>query len=136
NTKFQDKSRLQGNVEFVNVAFSYPTRSEVEVLKDINFTATFGEKIALVGPSGAGKSTIASLLLRFYDITKGQLKIDGKPIQEFDLRQLRTNMSIVPQDVILFGGTIRENIAYGKPEATEAEIYNAARQANAYDFIE
>lgn len=134
--EFQNKIRLKGHVEFVNVAFSYPTRMQVHVLKDINFQANFGEKIALVGPSGAGKSTIASLLLRFYDITEGEIKIDGKPIQEFDLGQLRTNMSIVPQDVILFGGSIRENIAYGKPNATDDEIYKAARQANAYTFIE
>lgn len=134
--EFQNKIRLKGHVEFVNVAFSYPTRMQVQVLKDINFQANFGEKIALVGPSGAGKSTIASLLLRFYDITEGEIKIDGKPIQEFDLGQLRTNMSIVPQDVILFGGSIRENIAYGKPNATDDEIYEAARQANAYTFIE
>lgn len=132
----QQKFRILGNVAFENVAFSYPTRSEIQVLKNVSFTANFGEKVALVGPSGVGKSTIASLLLRFYDITGGSIKIDGKPISEYDLGQLRANMSIVPQDVILFGGTIRENIAYGKPDATDDEIYNAARQANAYTFIE
>lgn len=132
----QQKIRILGNVAFENVAFSYPTRSEIQVLKNVSFTANFGEKVALVGPSGVGKSTIASLLLRFYDITGGSIKIDGKPISEYDLGQLRANMSIVPQDVILFGGTIRENIAYGKPDATDDEIYNAARQANAYTFIE
>ena len=87
------------------------------------------------GLSGAGKSTIASLLLRFYDIDAGQILIDDKNIYDYDLENLRGNMSIVPQDVILFGGTIRENIAYGKPNATEEEILIAAKQANAYDFI-
>jgi ABC-type multidrug transport system fused ATPase/permease subunit len=83
-----------------------------------------------------GKSTIASLLLRFYDINSGEILIDGKNIYDYDLENLRGNMSIVPQDVILFGGTIRENIAYGKPNATVEEINTAAKQANAYDFIE
>jgi ABC-type multidrug transport system fused ATPase/permease subunit len=92
--------------------------------------------MAIVGPSGAGKSTIASLLLRFYSIAEGSIEIDNKNIYEYDLEQLRGNMSIVPQDVILFGGTIRENIAYGKPNATENEILAAAQQANAYNFIE
>lgn len=128
--------RIKGNVSFKNVSFSYPTRSEIQVLKDVSFNANFGEKVALVGPSGTGKSTIASLLLRFYDISGGSIKIDGKEIQDYDLGQLRANMSIVPQDVILFGGTIRENIAYGKPNASIEEIYDAARQANAYAFID
>jgi ABC-type multidrug transport system fused ATPase/permease subunit len=108
----------------------------MEVLKDVSFTAQFGQKIAIVGPSGAGKSTIASLLLRFYSIAEGSIEIDNKNIYDYDLEQLRGNMSIVPQDVILFGGTIRENIAYGKPNATEEEILAAAQQANAYNFIE
>jgi ABC-type multidrug transport system fused ATPase/permease subunit len=102
----------------------------------VSFTAQFGQKIAIVGPSGAGKSTIASLLLRFYSIAEGSIEIDNKNIYDYDLEQLRGNMSIVPQDVILFGGTIRENIAYGKPNATEEEILAAAQQANAYNFIE
>lgn len=108
----------------------------MKVLKDVSFTAQFGQKIAIVGPSGAGKSTIASLLLRFYSIAEGSIEIDNKNIYDYDLEQLRGNMSIVPQDVILFGGTIRENIAYGKPNATEEEILAAAQQANAYNFIE
>lgn len=127
--------KIQGNVTFKNVAFSYPSRKEVQVLKDVNFSASFGQKIAIVGPSGAGKSTISSLLLRFYDIDSGQILIDNKDIYEYDLENLRGNMSIVPQDVILFGGSIRENIAYGKPNATEDEIYIAAKQANALDFV-
>jgi ABC-type multidrug transport system fused ATPase/permease subunit len=128
--------KIQGNVVFQNVSFSYPSRPEIEVLKDVNFEVNFGQKIAIVGPSGAGKSTIASLLLRFYNIDKGQISIDGKNINDFQLEQLRGNMSIVPQDVILFGGTIKENIAYGKPSASDAEIMEAAKQANAFNFIE
>ena len=128
--------KITGNVSFKNVSFSYPSRPEIEVLKDVNFEVNFGQKIAIVGPSGAGKSTIASLLLRFYNIDKGQILIDGKNINAFQLEQLRGNMSIVPQDVILFGGTIKENIAYGKPNATDAEIMEAAKQANAFNFIE
>ena len=126
---------LKGNVSFKKVAFSYPSRKEIQVLKDVSFNADFGQKIAIVGPSGAGKSTIASLLLRFYNIEGGEISIDGKNIYDYDLETLRGNMSIVPQDVILFGGTIRENIAYGKPNATEEEITKAAKQANAYQFI-
>lgn len=127
--------KIKGNVTFKNVAFSYPSRKEIEVLKEVSFTANFGQKIAIVGPSGAGKSTIASLLLRFYDITSGEILIDNKSIYDYDLENLRGNMSIVPQDVILFGGSIRENIAYGKPDATEEEIRKAAKQANALDFV-
>lgn len=130
------QEKIKGNVTFNNVAFSYPTRQEIEVLKNVNFTAEFGQKIAIVGPSGAGKSTISSLLLRFYDITSGEITVDGKNIYDYDLEDLRGNMSIVPQDVILFGGTIRENIAYGKPDASDEEIILAAKQANAFNFIE
>lgn len=132
----ENQEKIKGNVNFKNVAFSYPTRKEIKVLKDVSFTANFGEKIAIVGPSGVGKSTIASLLLRFYDIEGGTIEIDGKNIYDYNLETLRGNMSIVPQDVILFGGTIKENIAYGKPDATDAEILIAAKQANAFNFIE
>ena len=128
--------KIKGEVSFKNVAFSYPSRPEIQVLKKVNFNATFGQKIAVVGPSGAGKSTIASLLLRFYEIESGQILIDNKNISDYDLETLRGNMSIVPQDVILFGGTIKENIAYGKPNATIDEIENAAKQANALNFID
>ncbi|WP_428233002.1 ABC transporter ATP-binding protein [Flavobacterium sp.] len=128
--------KIKGNVSFNNVAFSYPSRKEVQVLKNVNFTAEFGQKIAIVGPSGAGKSTISALLLRFYDITSGEITVDGKNIYDYDLENLRGNMSIVPQDVILFGGTIKENIAYGKPDATDEEIILAAKQANAFNFVE
>ncbi|WJS93694.1 ABC transporter transmembrane domain-containing protein [Flavobacterium johnsoniae] len=136
NLKTSPIEKIKGNVAFKNVAFSYPSRKEVQVLKDVNFNAEFGQKIAIVGPSGAGKSTISSLLLRFYDITSGEILVDGKNIHDYDLENLRGNMSIVPQDVILFGGTIRENIAYGKPEASEEEIIVAAKQANAFNFVD
>ncbi|TRX29747.1 ATP-binding cassette domain-containing protein [Flavobacterium franklandianum] len=128
--------KIQGNVTFKNVAFTYPSRKEMKVLKGVNFTANFGQKIAIVGPSGVGKSTIASLLLRFYDIDSGEILVDGKNIYDYDLENLRGNMSIVPQDVILFGGTIKENIAYGNPDASDEEIMLAAKQANALHFIE
>lgn len=136
NPKTTPIEKIKGIVSFKNVAFSYPSRKEVQVLKDVNFSAEFGQKIAIVGPSGAGKSTISSLLLRFYDITSGEILVDGKNIYDYDLENLRGNMSIVPQDVILFGGTIRENIAYGKPDATNEEIMLAAKQANALNFVE
>jgi ABC-type multidrug transport system fused ATPase/permease subunit len=131
-----DVEKIKGEVTFLNVAFSYPSRKEIQVLKNVSFKANFGQKIAIVGPSGTGKSTIASLLLRFYDIESGTILIDDKNIYNYDLETLRGNMSIVPQDVILFGGTIRENIAYGKPNATNEEIMLAAKQANAFNFVE
>lgn len=128
--------KIIGEVKFENVAFSYPSRKEIQVLKNVNFEAKLGQKIAIVGPSGAGKSTIASLLLRFYDLDEGSILIDNINSCDFDLDYLRNNMSIVPQDIILFGGTIKENIAYGKPNATDEEIILAATQANAIHFIE
>ncbi|WP_309609032.1 ABC transporter transmembrane domain-containing protein [Flavobacterium sp.] len=127
--------KIKGEVIFKNVAFTYPSRKEIQVLKNVNFKATFGQKIAIVGSSGAGKSTISSLMLRFYDIESGSILIDNKNIYDYDLENLRGNMSIVPQDVILFGGSIKENIAYGKPNATNDEIILAAKQANAFNFI-
>ncbi len=127
--------RLRGEVVFENVSFRYPSRKEVQVLRDISLTARPGERIALVGPSGAGKSTVAALLLRFYDPEGGRILVDGKDLRDYPLTGLRAQMAIVPQDVILFGGSIAENIGYGKPGATEAEIIEAARQANAHDFI-
>ena len=126
---------LKGNVTFKQVAFSYPSRNDVSVLKDITLTVNNGEQIALVGPSGAGKSTIASLLLKFYEPTSGSILFDDKNATEFPLTQLRKQMAFVPQDVILFGGTIAENIAYGKLNASAEEIADAARKANAHEFI-
>lgn len=126
---------LKGSVTFKQVAFSYPSRNDVSVLKDITLTANNGEQIALVGPSGAGKSTIAGLLLKFYEPTSGSIWFDDKDSTNFPLTQLRKQMAFVPQDVILFGGTIAENIAYGKLGATAEEIADAARKANAHEFI-
>ena len=136
STENQNFPKIKGDVSFENVAFTYPSRKEIQVLKEVSFTALSGQKIAIVGPSGAGKSTIASLLLRFYDTTGGSITIDNKNMLDYDLEALRGNMSIVPQDVILFGGTIKENIAYGKPNATDEEIMLAAKQANALQFIQ
>jgi ATP-binding cassette subfamily B protein len=107
----------------------------VEVLKGVSFAIQPGEKIALVGPSGSGKSTIISLLLRFYDPSSGEILMDDSPASKYPLVWLRNQMSIVPQEAMLFGGTIYENIAYGRPGATEAEIMDAARQAHAHEFI-
>jgi len=126
---------LKGNVRFDQVAFNYPGRKDVPVLKDISLQASNGEQIALVGPSGAGKSTIASLLLKFYDPDSGTIYFDDRPASDFPLSALRMQMAFVPQDVILFGGTIRENISYGKPGATELEITNASKKANAHEFV-
>jgi ABC-type multidrug transport system fused ATPase/permease subunit len=126
---------LNGNVRFEHVAFSYPGRKDVPVLKDLSLTASNGEQIAIVGPSGAGKSTLASLLLHFYEPDNGTLYFDERPAREFPLSQLRRQMAFVPQDVVLFGGSIKENIAYGKPGATEEEIIAAAKNANAHNFI-
>jgi len=128
--------RVNGNVSFDNVSFAYPSRKDIQVLKTVSFSANSGEQIAIVGPSGAGKSTITNLLLRFYNPNAGTISIDGKPIQEFSLSELRSQMSIVPQDVLLFGGTIKENIGYGKIGATDEEIIDAAKQANAHLFVE
>lgn len=127
--------KLSGRLEFREVSFSYPTREDVGVLKNLNFSVQPGEKIALVGPSGAGKSTIINLLMRLYPVAQGSILADGQPIREMNLTAYRENIGIVPQEVMLFGGSIRENIAYGKPGATDDEIVEAARQANAWEFI-
>ncbi|THU38018.1 ATP-binding cassette domain-containing protein [Niastella caeni] len=131
----EEKNKLLGAVTFDRVSFSYPSRKEVHILKEITLTAAPGEQIAIVGPSGAGKSTIAALLLQFYQPGNGQILFDGKPANSIPLSQLRKQMALVPQDVFLFGGTIRENISYGKPGATQPDIEEAARKANAHDFI-
>jgi ABC-type multidrug transport system fused ATPase/permease subunit len=125
-----------GEISFEKVFFSYPTRNEFVVLKDLNFKISPGEKVALVGKSGSGKSTIINLIMRFYPVENGSITIDGELIQKFNLTSYRKNIAIVPQEVILFGGTIQENIGYGKPEASMDEIRTAARKANALEFIE
>jgi ATP-binding cassette subfamily B protein len=127
--------RLAGDVRFEEVRFAYPSRPELPVLAGFSLHASPGEKIALVGPSGAGKTTIASLLLRFYEPLQGRLVIDGKPAASLPITTLRGNMALVPQEVLLFGGTIRDNIAYGRPGASDEEIRAAARRANCEEFI-
>jgi ABC-type multidrug transport system fused ATPase/permease subunit len=128
--------RLRGDVVFKDVRFTYPSRQGVEVLHGVNLAATSGQKVALVGPSGAGKSTLISLLLRLYEPSSGRLLIDGRDAHDYRLAELRGQMSMVPQEVLLFGGSIADNIAYGKPGASAKEIEQAARQANAHDFIQ
>lgn len=128
--------KITGNISFEDVYFHYPTRSDVPVLKGINIDVKAGQKVALVGPSGVGKSTIIQLLLRFYNTIDGDIKVDGESIYSSNIRDYRSNIALVPQEVILFGGTIRENILYGKENATEEEIIKAARQSNSWEFIE
>jgi ABC-type multidrug transport system fused ATPase/permease subunit len=127
--------RIQGNLDFKNVFFSYPSRKEITVLNGVSFEARKGEKVAIIGPSGAGKSTIAGLILRFYEPQSGSLLFDGVASTEFSLTDIRNQVAIVPQDVLLFGGTIRENIAYGRLNANEDDILQAANRANAHEFI-
>jgi len=128
--------RVHGEIEFDNVSFAYPTRADFPVLKNLDFKIERGEKIALIGQSGSGKSTIINLLMRFYKLKNGVIRVDGNDIEQSHLTNYRKNIGIVPQEVILFGGTIQENIAYGKPGATFDEIREAARKANALEFIE
>lgn len=134
--RIRGRLKLNGAISIQGAAFSYPSRKDFQVLQNINIDVNPGETIAIVGPSGSGKSTIAQLLLRFYEPDKGKILFDGKDAKEYDLTELRENMAIVPQDVLLFAGTIRENIAYGKPGSTNEEIIEAARNANALSFIE
>ncbi len=131
-----DTPRLNGAVTFDHVSFHYPSRPDLPVLRELSLEARPGERIALVGPSGAGKSTIVSLLLRFYEPDSGRILLDGKPAAELDLRTVRGNMAIVPQEVLLFGGSIRDNIAYGRPGATDDEIRHAAARAHCEEFID
>jgi len=135
DTENEIKQKISGEIAFEHVNFHYPSRTEIEVLKDVSFEAGRGQRIALVGPSGSGKSTTAALILQFYHPQSGTILFDGKPASNFSLTDIRNQVAIVPQDVLLFGGTIRENIAYGKLKATEAEVLRAAERANAHEFI-
>ncbi|GAB4423114.1 MAG: ABC transporter transmembrane domain-containing protein [Bacteroidia bacterium] len=130
-----DIQRLTGDIAFQEVCFTYPTRPDMPVLRQLSLDIEPGTKVALVGHSGAGKSTITQLILRFYDVQQGRVLIDGQDIRSFDYATLRRNIGIVPQEVMLFGGSIRENIAYGRPGASDAEIEQAARKAHAWEFI-
>lgn len=131
-----DEYKFKGDIEFSAVSFSYPTRPEYPVLKALNFAVQPGEKVALVGKSGSGKSTIINLLLRLYPANEGIIFVDGRPIEQYGLTGYRKNIGVVPQEVILFGGTIAENIRYGKPGASDEEVRLAAEKANALEFIE
>ncbi len=128
-------TNVKGDVEYQNVSFHY-SDDDAPVLSNVSFKIPAGKSIALVGPSGSGKTTICSLLPRFYDVTGGTIYIDGKDVRKLTLESLRNQIGIVQQDVYLFCGTIRENIAYGKPSATMEEIVEAAKKANIHDFIE
>jgi len=131
----EESFQLKGDLQFNNIDFSYPSRPGAKVLKGINFEVKSGQKIALVGASGAGKTTITALLFRFYEPDSGTILLDSKPANEISISCLRKQMAIVPQEVLLFGGTIFENIAYGNVNALEEEVIEAARKANALDFI-
>lgn len=136
--EFSDKIEpiqiTNGEVEFRNVYFSYD--GEEEILKDINLKVAPGEKIALVGQSGVGKSTLLCLIPRFYEVHRGQILIDGKDISKYDVYSLRSQIGVVPQDIILFSGTVFDNIRYGRLDATREEVIEAAKAANAHEFIE
>jgi ABC-type multidrug transport system fused ATPase/permease subunit len=127
---------MQGTIELRDVVFTYASRLDVEVLRGVSFIVKEGQQVALVGSSGSGKSTIASLIQRFYLPTSGDILFDGKSASEYELTDLRRHMAFVPQEVILFGGTIYDNIAYGAPDASQDQVREAARKANALDFIE
>lgn len=135
-TSLDSERIIRGDITYREVYFEYPSRKDMTVLKGISFDIRHGEKVALVGPSGAGKSTIIQLLLRYYDIEQGEILIDGCNIKTYHYHELRKSIGIVPQDPILFGGTIRENILYGNIKADEKALIAAARQANALQFIE
>lgn len=126
---------FSGSIRFEQVSFRYPTRPEVEVLRSLDLRIAPGEKVALAGHSGAGKSTVIQLLQRFYEVERGSILIDERDIKDWNLHSLRSRIGIVPQEVLLFGGSIRENIAYAKPGASEEEIILAAQKANAWQFI-
>lgn len=127
--------KIEGNLAFSNVVFAYPSRPELTILKGISFEAKAGQKIAIIGPSGSGKSTIAALILQFYHPQNGKILFDGKASEDYSMTDIRNQMAIVPQDVMLFGGSILENIAYGKLSASKEEIITAAKRANAHSFI-
>lgn len=126
---------LSGEIQLKNLKFSYPSRKDIKVLNNLNLKIKSGEQIALVGASGSGKSTIASLILQFYKLDGGEIHFDGKNAKEYPVNELRSQMAFVPQEVILLGGTIEENIRYGKPGASYQEVTDAAEKANALDFI-
>ena len=126
---------VDGHVTFVDVHFNYPTRPEATVFAGLNLELNPGEAVALVGPSGAGKSTVAALMTRLYDPSSGEVAIDGHPLRTLDPRGLRTHIATVAQEPVLFASSIRDNIRYGRPDATDAEVQAAAEAANAHQFV-
>jgi ABC-type multidrug transport system fused ATPase/permease subunit len=127
---------ITGSMSASDLVFAYPSRKETKVLNGVSFEVKAGERVAVVGPSGAGKSTVFSLLLGFYEGDQGTMFFDGKPAGEIPVATRRSAMAVVPQEILLFGGTIRENIEYGRPGANEEEIIEAAKKANAHEFID
>jgi ABC-type multidrug transport system fused ATPase/permease subunit len=127
--------RAQGEIAFQGVSFAYPGAPDKTILRNVSFAARRGQVIALVGATGAGKSTIASLLMRFYDITGGRILLDGVDVRRIRIEDLRRQFAIVPQESVLFARSVRDNIAYGRPEASDEEIVAAAVTANAHEFI-
>lgn len=130
------KNKITGEIEFKEVKFSYPQRNDMEVLKSVSFNIQPNQTFAIVGASGSGKTTITNLLLGFYKLDVGQVLVDGVSVSDYDLNHLRENMAIVPQEVMLFSGTIQENIRFGQTDATDEQVVVAAQQANAWEFIE
>ena len=129
-----DLENVKGKIEIKDVSFKYNNNSE-NVLNNISFTINPGQKVALVGPSGGGKTTLCNLIPRFYDVEDGEILVEGIDVRKIKLQSLRSNIGMVQQDVYLFSGTVRENILYGKPDATEQEVIDAAKAAGAYEFI-
>jgi subfamily B ATP-binding cassette protein MsbA len=129
----RDPGKLQGAIEFDRVAFSY--NPELPVLKDVSFSIPAGQFVGIVGTTGGGKSTVVSLIPRFYDPISGSITIDGVDVRDYKLQKMRDQIGFVLQDTVLFRGTVRENIAYGRPDATEDEIFEAAKLASAHEFI-
>ncbi|MGJ8681205.1 ABC transporter transmembrane domain-containing protein [Paraglaciecola sp.] len=128
--------KVEGKITLSQVGFSYPGSSELPVIQNLNLDINSGERIALVGPSGAGKSTLFQLLLRFYDITQGQIQLDGITLTDLEVADLRNQFALVPQESVIFATSVKENIAYGRPNASQLDIDNAAKSARAYDFIQ
>ena len=130
----KELNNVKGEISFNNVTFAY-NGTENNVLTNINFTAKAGESVAVVGPSGGGKTTLCNLIPRFYEVSDGSITVDGQDIRDFTLKSLRSHIGVVQQDVYMFSGTVKENITYGKPDATDEEIVEAAKNAGAHEFI-
>jgi ATP-binding cassette subfamily B protein len=125
----------RGDVSFENIRFAYPTRPDASAVDGVSFKVSAGEKVAIVGPSGAGKSTLFHLLLRFYDPVSGEILVDGVPIKAADPREVRSRIALVPQEAVAFAASARENIRFGRPEASDAEVERASDLAHASEFI-